>query len=240
TTKTLDCSAATKRLLQEMAGEGVKLIGFWGSPFALRVKWALKLKEIQYEYLEEDLPYKKSDMLLKYNPVYKKVPVLVHDEKPIAESLVIIEYIEDKWKQNPLLPEDPYERAKARFWAKFADEKCVPAIMLAFRTTGEAQEKAVREAREHLKTLESGLAGKRFFGGESIGFVDIAAGWIGIWARVTEEIAGIKLIDEEVALLDTWFKDFLELPVIKECLPPRDRLLELNQGFHKMLTAAST
>lgn len=100
----------------------MQLLGYWGSPFALRVKWALKLKGIQYEYLEEDLP-NKSPMLLELNPVLKKVPVLVHNGKPLAESLVIIEYIDETWTHNPLMPKDPYERAKARFWAKFADEK---------------------------------------------------------------------------------------------------------------------
>lgn len=100
----------------------MKLLGHWGSPSALRVKWALKLKGIQYQYVEEDLQ-NKSPMLLQYNPVHKKIPVLVHCGKPLAESLVIIEYIDEVWKQNPLLPQDPYERAKARFWAKFADEK---------------------------------------------------------------------------------------------------------------------
>jgi len=102
--------------------EEVQLLGALGSPFACRVQIALKWKGIEYKYVQEDLA-NKSDLLLKYNPVHKKVPVFVHNEKPISESLVILEYIDEVWKQNPILPSDPYQKSLTRFWSKFIDDK---------------------------------------------------------------------------------------------------------------------
>ncbi|RWR75775.1 putative glutathione S-transferase [Cinnamomum micranthum f. kanehirae] len=104
-------------------GEGeVKLFRTWSSAYGLRITWAPKLKGIHYENIDEDLS-NKSPLLLMYNPIHKKIPVLLHNGKAIAESAVILEYIDETWKKNPILPQDPHERAMARFIAKFGDDK---------------------------------------------------------------------------------------------------------------------
>nr|CAB3495441.1 unnamed protein product [Digitaria exilis] len=77
-----------------MAGGELKLLGTRASPFAMRVKLALNFKGLSYENIEEDLR-NKSDLLISSNPVHKKVPVLIHNGKPICESRIIVEYIDE-------------------------------------------------------------------------------------------------------------------------------------------------
>jgi glutathione S-transferase len=67
----------------------VRVVGGWASPFMNRVVVALKLKGVEHEMLQETVG-KKSELLLRSNPVHKKIPVLLHHGKPIAESLIIV------------------------------------------------------------------------------------------------------------------------------------------------------
>ena len=101
----------------------VVLLDFFPSVFGIRVRLALAAKGVEYEGKEEDLTGDKSSLLLKMNPVHKKIPVLIHNGKPICESLIIVEYIDEVWKDRcPLLPSDPYQKAQAKFWADFIDK----------------------------------------------------------------------------------------------------------------------
>ena len=106
------------------------LLGFWASPVAMRVRIALAEKGVMFEYKEQSMRHK-SALLLEMNPVHKKIPVLIHDGKPICESLVIVQYnIDEMWNQSPLLPSDPYERARSMFWADFVDQKVSDYFLL--------------------------------------------------------------------------------------------------------------
>ncbi|KAK4856141.1 hypothetical protein QYF36_014549 [Acer negundo] len=214
-----------------MATEGIKLLGFFASPFVFRVEWALKLKGVEFEYIEEDI-FNKTNRLLELNPVHKKVPVFVHDQKVIAESFVILEYIDETWKQNPLLPQDPYQRAMARFWARFAEEKLLFAAWTSMWSKGEQKERAEKETLEALEKIEEQLNGKKYFGGDDkIGYLDIAIGWISYWLPIWEEVGSFEILDpKNFPGISAWKTRFLDHPVIRDSLPPRDKMLEY---FHK-------
>ncbi|KAK7294588.1 hypothetical protein RJT34_17477 [Clitoria ternatea] len=204
--------------------EEVKLLGVVGSPFVCRVQIALNLKGIEYKFLEENLR-NKSELLLKYNPVHKKVPVLVHNEKPISESLVILEYIDETWKQDPILPTDPYVVSAASKAVFTVDEK--------------EREKGVEESHEALEILENELKDKKFFGGDEFGFVDISAVFIAFWIPIVQEVAGLKLLtSQKFPKLYKWSQEFVNHPVIKEVLPPRDPLFAFFKALYENLAAS--
>ncbi|PNY10895.1 glutathione transferase gst 23-like protein [Trifolium pratense] len=221
--------------------EDIKVFGLWSSPFSQRVLWTLKLKGVSYEYYDEDLA-NKSNLLLQYNPIYKKVPVLVHNGKPISESMVIVQYIDETWPQIPLLPQDAYERAKARFWSKFIEEKSMQ-MMEFFLYDGERQERAIKETLDILRVIEneSGLSEKMFICGNTIGLADIALGWVAHTLPVMEEIVGVKFITiDAFPHLHSWVKNFLEIPIIKNNLPPHEKLVEYFRERRKVFLAMAS
>ncbi|XP_057427520.1 probable glutathione S-transferase [Lotus japonicus] len=219
----------------------LKVHGFWYSPFTFRVLWTLKLKGISYEYIEEDR-YNLSPQLLQYNPVHKKTPVLVHAGKPICESMIIVEYIDELWSQNPLVPADSYEKAVARFWVRYADDM-ISAVLPPFfgRFGSEEQEKVIKDIWERFGVIEDQCLGdhKKFLGGDTLNIVDIAFGslmrtLVGLGDALEVKI----LVAEKFPRLHAWFNNFMDVPVINNN-PEHEKLVAAIKVFREKTLASS-
>ncbi|XP_021832951.1 probable glutathione S-transferase isoform X2 [Prunus avium] len=217
-----------------MADEEVVVLGFWTSTYGTRATIALDEKGVKYEYREEDLS-NKSSLLLQMNPVHKKIPVLIHNGKPVCESLIIVQYVDEVWRDKaPLLPSDPYQRARARFWADFIDKKVVfDAGKKLWSTKGEEHEAAKKEFIEILTQLEGELGDKPYFGGERFGFLDVALITFYTWFYAFETCGNFS-IEAECPKLIAWAKRCMQKDSVWKTLPDHKKVYEFVIGMKKM------
>lgn len=91
------------------------LYNYFRSSTSYRVRLALHWKGLAFEYKAVNLlkAEQHSTEYKRINPL-GGVPTLVHDGKIIPESFAIIEYLDEVFPQNPLLPADPYRKARVR------------------------------------------------------------------------------------------------------------------------------
>ncbi|EPS58397.1 hypothetical protein M569_16418, partial [Genlisea aurea] len=69
--------------------------------------------------------------------------------------------------------------------------------------------------------------GKKYFGGDEIGFLDIAVGSYVGWIGVVERMGGVKLIDEaKTPRLFQWARSFAADELVEEFIPATDKLIE--------------
>ena len=100
-----------------MSGESIKLYSFWRSSACYRVRIALNLKGIEYEtvplHLVRDGGEQHGAVFSKINP-QELIPVLLHGDRVMRQSLAIIEYLDDILESNPLLPAIARDRQRVR------------------------------------------------------------------------------------------------------------------------------
>jgi maleylpyruvate isomerase len=91
------------------------LHGYWRSTAAYRVRIALNLKGVAYDQAAHDLRTgaQRDAAYLALAP-QGLVPALETPEGPLTQSLAILEWIEERWPDPALLPQDAYGRAIVR------------------------------------------------------------------------------------------------------------------------------
>ncbi|GAA5955335.1 hypothetical protein JCM3765_003285 [Sporobolomyces pararoseus] len=153
----------------------------WFCPFVQRVWIALEERGIPYQYNEIN-PYKKEAHFLAINPK-GLVPALEHDGKALYESLVLLEYLEDAFPQNPLRSSDPYENGRVRLAAAQVSNVLVPAYYKLLQAQEpEAQKEAKEAFVKAFKDVEENWFVKGqgdWARGEKFGILDaVIAPWI--------------------------------------------------------------
>ncbi|KFK42218.1 hypothetical protein AALP_AA2G226700 [Arabis alpina] len=157
------------------------------------------------------------------NPVHKTIPVLIHNGKPVCESMNVVEYIDEVWPDNnPILPSDPYQRAQARFWIDFIDTKVYEPADKIWSTKGEEQEIAKKDYIEALKILEAELGDKPYFGGDNFGFVDIAMTGYYIWFEASEKLGNFSIEPEVPTLMASAKRCMQRESVVKSRFDPEE------------------
>jgi glutathione S-transferase len=153
------------------------------SPYAQKVKIALLEKGVEFEAKVPNLD-SPDPQFLALSPRLE-VPVLVDDEVQLFDSSVILEYIEDRWRDIPLLPTKPAERARVRIIEEMCDTAYdavnwgVAEVTVFSRATGDVAERLLAMARTQVtalnERLERELANRPWLNGDAFGFGDVVA-----------------------------------------------------------------
>ncbi len=156
------------------------------SSYAQKVKIALREKGVAFELeLPESFGTGRADGPFAAANPRAEVPVLVDGPTRIFESTVIMEYIEERWPDPPLLPREPGARAAARITEDVCDTQ-YEAVNWGFgevlwfrRATGPLGEALRAQAAQHTAVLQDWLGARlgdvAWFGGAAFGWADAAA-----------------------------------------------------------------
>ncbi len=176
----------------------IKLYDFPMSPRARKVRIALAEKGLQYEKVTVDITKgeQKKPEFLAINP-NGKVPALQDDGTSIYESSIIMEYLNDKYPNPPLLPADPGQRARARVLLHYGDnpfDSACAAIVgeVFFKPKGQADQNAIAKAKQDLtacfERLEKELGNNDYLAG-SFSLADVSfASWAPLFGPLQVEV----------------------------------------------------
>jgi glutathione S-transferase len=203
-----------------------------GSPYAWKVWLALEHKGVPYELrrLSFDAGDLKTPEFRAVNP-RGKVPAIVDDGFALAESAAIVEYLEERYPEKPLLPADARGRATVRRLAAEADLYLAKTVSGLFSLTlfakAPAEKAAIEAAREsaleELARWEAQLAGPYLAGALSL--ADFTAyPHVRLLQRVEERQPGNGIAAARLPpKLAAWTQRIEALPYHAKTIPPHWR-----------------
>ena len=186
----------------------IKIYSSARCPYAQRTRMLMIEKEIPFELTEVDLR-NKPDWFLAVSP-YGKVPVIVDDGQTIYESAIINEYLDEKYKSIPMMPEEPVERAKARIWMDYCTNKYLTLSrkLLVDHGNEELQTENKKKMKESLIYIEKECFEKNangpFWLGNNISLVDLHYAPFFERFGAFKELFGVEWPEECIKISDWW------------------------------------
>lgn len=191
------------------------------STYARRVEIACIEKGIEIEREQVDLAKRanREEAYLAIHP-YGRVPALADGDFVLPESTPILEYLEARFPEPPLLPPDLQGRAQVSLHVKLCDlEFAGPNYTTIFskrfvpkeRWRVDEMERAKKPTARHLAVLDRHLTGKRFLVAEQLTLADLC---------YIPFLHFIDLLDVEVpAEVRRWADSLLARPSAKATAP---------------------
>jgi RNA polymerase-associated protein len=171
-------------------------------PYCARVRIVLAEKGLEHEVLAIDLDDRPQWLYAKNST--GRVPVIEEDAWILPESSVIMEYLEERYPEPPLLPADPADRALARVWIFRHDDFTAPYYALRRGEHG-----ADDRFREQLALVDAALEARPWLTGRDYGLADIA---YVPWVLRARDVMGVSL--DAFPALGSWVSRLEERPAV--------------------------
>ena len=192
-------------------------------PFAHRTRLVLAEKRVPFELVEVDLQNKPS--WFQDVSGYSKVPALSHQGQHLWESAVINEYLDEVFRDPPLLPQDALARARARIWVDYANTRFVGAFGALLR--GEAGPAELENSLRYFERegLAKHGADGPFFFGKAPSLVDFAFyPWFERWDALAH-YRGFG-VPSDLTRLGAWRAALSSLASVREQASPTEFYVE--------------
>ncbi|MDJ0572642.1 MAG: glutathione S-transferase family protein [Pleurocapsa sp. MO_192.B19] len=193
------------------------------SPLSRRVWITLLEKEIPFTpiliNLKEGEQFKPDFLAL--NP-FHHVPVIVDDGLRVLESLAILDYLESKYRDRPLLPKDVSQLAKVRMAQMVSNNELSSLVIPLMSETEDSPQlgKAKRKIKRILHFFAELLAEDAYFGGENLSLGDIVAGnAIVLISKLDFDMSQVKKIEQ--------WRDRLMQREVWQQTQPNDKQMEI-------------
>ena len=99
----------------------MKIIGSYVSPYVRKVLACMNLKGLSYE-IDPITPFFGNEEYERLSPL-RRIPVLIDGDFSVSDSSVICAYLDEACPDRPLLPSNPRDRARARWFEEYADTR---------------------------------------------------------------------------------------------------------------------